>query len=81
MNPSDEPVTPSALWRPNKPNNTGLSDEKFLMIEKVRYGKVKDKIIQTDQTYDFQADKPRLKPAHMCQRGAFTHASAWDPKH
>ena len=80
MNPSDEPVTPSALWRPNKPNNTGLSDEKFLMIEKVRYVKVKDKIIQTDQTYDFQADKPRLKPAHVCQRGAFTHASAWDPK-
>ena len=74
-NPSKEPLTPASLWRPENPNDLGVSEEKFLMIEKVRAGRVKDKISQTEQTYDFKAARPRLKPGHW-----YTHVSAWDPK-
>ena len=71
---------PTSLWRPSRPNDLGVSEEKFVMIEKVRAGKVKDKIVQTEQTYDFKAARPRLKPAHWSMHGAFHHVSDWDPK-
>ena len=71
---------PTSLWMPAGSNRLGVSDEKWLMIEKVRAGKVQDKIVQTEQTYDFKAARPRTKLAHWSMQGAYTHVSDWDPK-
>lgn len=78
--PSSSGSNPTSMWQPASANTTGLSAEKHRMIELVRSGKVKDKIVQTQQTFDFKAERPRTKPLHWSQHGAYSHVNNFDPK-